>query len=51
MVWAVLFGHLLRGELPALDIWLGVAIVIASGIHIIYREAALRPVRPGKPGS
>ncbi len=43
MVWAVLFGFLLWGELPAPNIWLGVAIVIASGIYIIYREAELRP--------
>ena len=48
MVWAVLFGYLLWGELPASNIWLGVAIVIASGIYIIYREAVLRPPRPGK---
>lgn len=48
MVWAVLFGFLVWGELPASNIWLGVAIVIASGIYIIYREAALRPPRPGK---
>lgn len=45
MVWAVLFGFLLWGELPAPNIWLGVAIVIASGIYIIYREAELRPLR------
>lgn len=48
MVWAVLFGFLVWGELPAPNIWLGVAIVIASGTYIIYREAALRPSRPGK---
>ncbi len=45
MIWAVLFGFLLWGELPAPNIWLGVAIVIASGIYIIYREAELRPLR------
>ena len=41
MIWAVLFGFLLWGDLPALNIWFGVAIVIASGIYIIYREAEL----------
>ncbi|MDJ0942946.1 MAG: DMT family transporter [Kiloniellales bacterium] len=41
MVWAVLFGFLVWGELPAQNIWLGVAVVIASGIYIIYREAQL----------
>ncbi len=48
MVWAVLFGFLVWGELPAPNIWLGVAIVIASGIYIIYREAELRPSRLGR---
>ncbi len=48
MVWAVLFGLFVWGELPAPNIWLGVAIVIASGVYIIYREAELRPARPGK---
>ncbi|MCG8595722.1 MAG: DMT family transporter [Kiloniellales bacterium] len=41
MVWAVLFGFLLWGDLPARNIWLGCVIVIASGIYIIYREAEL----------
>ena len=45
MAWAVLFGYLIWNELPKLNIWIGVAIVIASGIYIIYREAELRPSR------
>ena len=51
MVWAVLFGLFVWGELPAPNIWLGVAIVIATGVYIIYREAELRPARPRKAGS
>ncbi len=45
MSWAVLFGYLIWNELPGLNIWIGVAIVIASGVYIIYREAELRPLR------
>ena len=45
MAWAVLFGFLVWNELPAINIWIGVAIVIASGVYIIYREAELRPSR------
>ena len=45
MAWAVLFGYLIWNDLPGLNIWIGVAIVIASGVYIIYREAELRPSR------
>lgn len=42
MVWAVLFGFLLFGELP--DIWTlaGSAIVIFAGLYILRRETQLR---------
>ncbi|MFM2043429.1 MAG: hypothetical protein RLY86_2005 [Pseudomonadota bacterium] len=41
MLWGVLAGYLIWGVVP--DVWLGVgaAIVIASGLYILYRETVL----------
>lgn len=41
MIWVVLFGYLLWGELPALHVVIGVSIVIASGLYILHRETRL----------
>lgn len=41
MIWAVSFGYLFFGEVPDAAIWIGVAIVIASGLYIIHRETVL----------
>ena len=41
MIWAVGFGYLIWTEFPNASTWLGVAIVTASGLYIIYREAYL----------
>ena len=41
MIWGALFGYLIWAEVPGNNIWVGVAIVTASGLFILYREAAL----------
>lgn len=41
MIWVVLFGYLVWGELPAPHVVLGTAIVIASGLYILHRETRL----------
>ncbi|MGF1612251.1 MAG: DMT family transporter [Kiloniellales bacterium] len=41
MIWAVAIGFIFWGELPGLNIWIGVAVVMASGLYIVYREANL----------
>ena len=41
MIWAVGFGYVIWAEFPGASTWLGVAIVTASGLYIIYREAYL----------
>ena len=41
MVWAIAFGWLFFGELPAAAVYLGAAIVIASGLYIAWRERQL----------
>ena len=41
MIWAVVLGYFLFGELPAAQVWLGGAIVIAAGLLILWRERKL----------
>ena len=41
MLWAALLGFFFWGEIPGNHVWLGVAIVTASGLYILYREAHL----------
>ena len=38
MIWAIIFGALLFDELPDLPTLLGAAVIIASGIYIVWRE-------------
>jgi drug/metabolite transporter (DMT)-like permease len=49
MVWAVLYGWWIWGELPDQRTWFGAAIIIASGLFVIAREsrAARRRRRAG----
>lgn len=42
MVWAVLFGFWLFGEVPAWTVWIGGAMVVGSGIAIALRERHLQ---------
>ncbi|MSP83797.1 MAG: DMT family transporter [Alphaproteobacteria bacterium] len=41
MIWGVLFGWVIWHEVPSPAITVGAAIVIASGIYILHREAVL----------
>ena len=41
MIWAVVLGYFLFGELPAAPVWLGGAIVVAAGLLILWRERKL----------
>ena len=41
MIWAFLLGYVLFGELPTIYIFVGGAIVTASGIFVIWRERQL----------
>ena len=38
MLWAVLVGYAVWGDVPGVHIWIGVPIVVASGIYIALRE-------------
>ena len=47
MLWALLFGWLVFGTFPATSVLLGAALICASGLFIIHREA-VRGVKRGK---
>lgn len=40
MIWAVLFGYLIWGDIPGWEVVIGATIIAASGLFIIYREQA-----------
>ena len=44
LLWATLIGWLVWAEWPAPEVWIGVALVAASGLYILYRET--RTARP-----
>jgi len=48
MIWAVTFGWVIWHELPDAAIWTGSAIVIASGLYILHREAVIARCRRGR---
>jgi drug/metabolite transporter (DMT)-like permease len=51
MVWMILLGYLVFGQLP--DIWTlaGGAIIVASGLYIVHREHRLRLASRSSPNS
>ena len=38
LIWAVLFGFMFWGELPALAVWLGAGLILMCGLYVLYRE-------------
>lgn len=48
LIWSVLLGWYLFGDFPDAQTWGGAAIVIASGLYILYRETVRR--REAAPG-
>ncbi len=46
IVWAALFGWLLWQDVPAWNVILGAAIVVASGCYILHRETRKRRATP-----
>lgn len=46
MLWALLLGYWLFGELPSALVYVGAAIVAGAGLFVIWRERALGVQRP-----
>ncbi len=38
LVWGVIFGWIIWKDVPGWNVWIGSAILIASGLYIVYRE-------------
>jgi drug/metabolite transporter (DMT)-like permease len=50
IVWAVMFGYLVFGDMPAISTIVGAAIIIGAGFYIFLREQRLgRGVREVSP--
>lgn len=49
MVWALVLGYVLFGEVPVPLVFLGAAIVAGAGLFVIYRERQLGLHRPPEP--
>lgn len=45
LIWSVLFGYLIFGDLPTASIWAGAATIIVAGLIIIWREQYLAKQR------
>ena len=41
MIWAVIYGYVFWGYLPGPRTWIGSAILVASGLFILYRESRI----------
>lgn len=42
MIWAVIYGFVFWGHLPGVSTWIGTAIIVTSGLYIIFREHRLK---------
>jgi drug/metabolite transporter (DMT)-like permease len=45
LVWATIIGYLVWGDLPTRDLLIGSAIVVGSGLYILWRETVRRRAR------
>ncbi len=43
LVWSILLGYLIWGELPAQLAWAGIGIITVAGLFIVWREQAIEP--------
>jgi drug/metabolite transporter (DMT)-like permease len=52
IIWATAFGWLIWGDWPAVAVWTGAGIIIASSLFIVWREhRVMQRVTPLAPGS
>lgn len=41
LIWGVLYGWLIWGQLPRSGTWLGIAVVVGAGLYVLHRERRL----------
>ncbi|GAB4173631.1 MAG: DMT family transporter [Thalassobaculales bacterium] len=51
MIWSVLLGWLIWGAVPGTQVWIGAALVVASGLYILHRERVRRRAFMPPPGA
>ncbi|MBE7635423.1 EamA family transporter [Sneathiella sp. P13V-1] len=49
LLWAVLFGMFFFDEIPGQHVWIGVGVILLSGLYMVYRENKKRPAPKGEP--
>lgn len=49
LIWAMIVGFIVWGDLPTSNLILGSVIVVGSGLYLLWRETARRPPRPAEP--
>jgi drug/metabolite transporter (DMT)-like permease len=42
MIWAVIYGYIFWGHLPGMNTWIGTAVIVSSGLYIIFREHRIK---------
>lgn len=42
LLWTVIIGFLVWGDIPVTNVWIGAAVIVASGLYIIQREQRLK---------
>ena len=38
MIWAIVFGYLIWGDLPGWTVVIGAAVLVMSGLYVLWRE-------------
>ena len=46
LLWATLLGYLMWGHIPDLWVWIGAAVIVASGLYMVRSEARQRGAAP-----
>ncbi len=46
MIWAIVFGYLIWGDLPDWTVVIGAAVLVTSGLYVLWREARVRKSGP-----
>ncbi|EPJ47226.1 MAG: hypothetical protein OFPI_32180 [Osedax symbiont Rs2] len=42
LIWAVLWGYLLWGEIPNFNVWIGACIIVLCALFVVYRESVVK---------
>ena len=42
LIWAVLWGYLLWGEIPDSNVWVGAGIIVLCALFVVYRESVVK---------